>query len=308
MGDVILDALIDTAKIFPFLIIAYILIELLTYRFGDKLNNAVLSKWAPFFGGLVGIVPQCGFSVVSTELYTRRFITIGTLFAVFLATSDEAFIIMLSSPEGLKAILPVILIKLISAIVFGTLIDLVFSKRNHRLMAQAEAELEKEEQQQQESGEANEQGNSMTTQVTCGCGCCAERTKFQMFFLDPLLHSLKIIAFIFVINLVFGSIMFFVGEENVIDFLQSSKVFAPVFASLVGLIPNCASSVIVTELYLLGGLDFASLVAGLCANVGVGSIILFKNLKLKESILIIISLFAISLLIGYLLMLFKVTF
>lgn len=298
MLDVLLDALIDTLKVFPFLFIAYILIEIFSYYFSDRLSNGIISKWAPLFGGLIGIIPQCGFSVVTAELYARRFVTIGTLFAVFLATSDEAFLILITDTEvGIKALLPVIIIKLISAIILGTILDIIFNKRNKTLMQQAEKELESQELQ-----------DTTENSVGCGCSACKTQNKWQMFLLSPFLHSLKIVAFILIVNLIFGSLMFLIGEDNVTNFLQSSTAFAHIFSALVGLIPNCASSVIITELYLLNGLNFASLVAGLCANVGVASLVLFKNAKLKEAITIMISLFVISIAIGYLLMLFKVNF
>ncbi len=340
MWDVLLDALIDTLKIFPFLIIAYILVEIFSYYFSSKLENGIMSKWAPVFGGLLGIIPQCGFSVVSADLYTRRFITIGTLFAVFLATSDEAILVLISSPEGIKALIPVIIIKLISAIVIGVLIDIIFTKRNKRLMSkammmqsqgvvaggnQAEA-LSGVEKNKDANVNADmsavvavggENGDINNTNIDvsnlehgCGCGgCCGEsKNKWIQFLLMPFLHSLKIIAFILVINIVFGLIVYFIGEDNVINFLQSSTAFAPLFSALVGLVPNCASSVIITQLYILDGLNFASLVAGLCANVGIASLILFRKAKIKEAIIIIASLFVISVAIGYLLMLLKISF
>ncbi|MGN1227251.1 MAG: putative manganese transporter [Christensenellales bacterium] len=305
MLDVLLDALIDTLKIYPFLLIAYILVEVFSYYFSDRLSNGIISRVAPVFGGILGIIPQCGFSVVSAELYTRRFITIGTLFAVFLATSDEAILILVTSAEGLRALIPVIIIKLISAIVLGVLIDIIFTKKNRRLMAKAEEEALKEEQ-----AESVEVGQLVDGEElpTCGCSACKAQSKWEMFLLYPFLHSLKIIAFILAINVVFGMIVYFIGEENVINFLQSSTAFAPIFSALVGLIPNCASSVIISQLYVLGGLNFASLVAGLCANVGIASIVLFRNIKAKEAIIILASLFVISVLIGYLLMLLKISF
>ncbi|MBQ8749802.1 MAG: arsenic efflux protein [Clostridia bacterium] len=295
MLHVLEHALIDTLKIFPFLIIAYILIEVFTYFLSDKLNNGILSKWAPLFGGLLGTIPQCGFGVVSAELYTRRFITIGTLFAVFIATSDEAILVLIASPEGLKALIPVILIKLVLAIVVGVLLDVIFAKRNKRLMEKADEELE-EELEDCEDVQA------------CSCCACKPESKWEIFLLNPLIHSLKILAFIFAVNIVFGTIIHFVGEDNVVNFLQSSSAFGPLISALVGLIPNCASSVIISQLYVLGGLNFASLVAGLCANVGVASLVLFRKIKIKEAILIIVSLFAISIAIGYLLMLFNISF
>lgn len=340
MWDVLLDALIDTLKIFPFLIIAYILVEIFSYYFSSKLENGIMSKWAPVFGGLLGIIPQCGFSVVSADLYTRRFITIGTLFAVFLATSDEAILVLISSPEGIKALIPVIIIKLISAIVIGILIDIIFAKRNKKLMSKAmmmqsqvvvagenQAEVllcdEKNKDANENAdmsavvsvGVENADSNNANIDVSnlehgCGCGgCCGEsENKWVQFLLMPFLHSLKIVAFILVINIVFGLIVYFIGEDNVINFLQSSTAFAPLFSALVGLVPNCASSVIITQLYILGGLNFASLVAGLCANVGIASLILFRKAKIKEAIIIITSLFVISVAIGYLLMLLKISF
>ena len=343
MWDVLLDALIDTLKIFPFLIIAYILVEIFSYYFSSKLENGIMSKWAPVFGGLLGIIPQCGFSIVSADLYTRRFITVGTLFAVFLATSDEAILVLISSPNGIKALIPLIIIKLICAIIVGVLIDVAFARRNKRLMAKFMPQ-NAVETKNSGNGLGNNQSNLNTNEnlnktltgnaseavanssINCnnggntsvkglsnccgGCACCHTENgnKWVQFLLVPLLHSLKIVAFILVVNVVFGLIVYFIGEDNVVNFLQSSTAFAPLFSAMVGLVPNCASSVIITQLYILGGLNFASLVAGLCANVGIASLILFRKAKIKEAIIIIASLFVISVAIGYLLMLLKISF
>lgn len=306
MWDVVLEAVIDSLKMFPFLLLAYILVEVFSHYFSSKLENGIMTNTAPVFGGLLGIIPQCGFSVVSAELYTRRFITIGTLFAVFLATSDEAILVLITSPEGLRAVIPLIAIKLVSAIVIGLLIDVIFERRNKRLMTEANNQSQSSSNEQILEDVDREVGEN----VHCDCCCYCEKSagKFETFILKPFLHSLKIFAFILVMNILFSVIVFYMGEDNVVDFLQSSIVFAPLFSALVGLIPNCASSVIISQLYILGGLNFASLVAGLCANAGVASLILFRKIKLKETLSIIFAIFAISVAIGYLLMLLKVSF
>lgn len=281
MKEILLDALKDTLIIYPFLLIAYILIEVITFFCKSKMQKCLQSKGAPVFVSFFGMIPQCGFSVLSAELYNKRMITIGTLFAVFLATSDEALPILFSNSDGLKVVLPVLLIKLVVAILFGLIIDLIFRKRNQKMMAQDEQIVIKD--------------------YSCGCDHHhEEESVFERIFLHPFLHSLKIFAFIFVINLIFGIIVALVTEQKLIEFLQSSSIFAPLIAVLVGSIPNCASSVIISEIYILGGIDFASLVAGLCANVGIGAVVLFKDkTKIKESAIILLALMGMSVFVGY---------
>lgn len=283
--DVLLDSLIDTAKILPVLFIVYFLIEFLEYKNVFRFENSKLlkGKASPVMGALFGSVPQCGFSVVSAELYSERKISIGALVAVFIATSDEALPIMISNYKSIPALIVLILTKIIFSIIVGYITMLLYGKF-----------FEKKIQPTTHEETSHEHGEHLHA-------CCnhdLEDTKFD--WKHPLIHCLKITLYIFVINVIFGTILMFVGEDNLIAFLNSSKVFQPLFAILIGFIPNCVSSVVITELYLMGGLSFGSIVAGLSVNAGIGLIVLLKeNKNKKENFFIILSLVLSSLIIGY---------
>ena len=288
MGEELLHVLehafIDSIKIFPFLLIAYIIIELIEYYASNKMQKTLSGKSAPLFGALFGLVPQCGFSVVAADMYSKRMITMGTLMAVFIATSDEAIPLMLANPDSARMLLPLLLIKLVFALLVGYLIDFVLKSKIQRLISNVSEEHH--------------------------TGCChheieGKRNKWVELLVHPLMHSLKILAYIFIFNLIFGLIIMWVTEDALINFLQSSSIFAPFIAGLIGLIPNCASSVILTELFIMNGIDFGALVAGLCVNAGLGMVFLFKNNKnLKENLFIISMLYVLSVALGYVIMLF----
>ncbi|MDE7453235.1 MAG: arsenic efflux protein, partial [Clostridia bacterium] len=222
-----------------------------------------------------GIIPQCGFSVMAAKLYDRGLIKTGTLLAVFLATSDDDLIILLSSGTPAKVIMPIILIKMIVGVGFGYLVNAMFSREK---VAAAEAE------------EIH----------AYSCGREHEgKSNLNVFLIEPLLHTLKIALFLFLVNLVFGFVIQAVGEDKISSLIVGGAYFQPFITSLVGLIPNCASSVILTETYIRGGIAFGSCVAGLCCNAGVGLVILFKNTKkIKRNLLFTLALYLISVATG----------
>ncbi len=280
--DVLLDALIDTAKILPVLFAVYYLIEILEFKFAKKIANNKLLKGnaSPVFGALVGSIPQCGFSVVSTDLFSDGIISVGALIAVYIATSDEAIPIMLSNFDTLPMMCLLIAIKIVYAIVIGylslALYKVIFKNKKTKLVDEEEIEIHD--------------------------GCCHHHVESNQFdWLHPLMHCLKIALFILIINILFGLIVYFVGTENISKFLLSNTYLQPLFAVIVGLIPNCASSVVLTELFIMNnGLKFGALVAGLCVNAGLGLIMLIKtNKNVKENIFIISVLIISGLILGY---------
>lgn len=279
--DVLLDSLIDTAKILPILFLVYFLIELLEYKNIFKFENSKLlkGKASPVMGSLFGSVPQCGFSVVSAELFSEKKISIGALVAVFIATSDEALPIMLSNYKSIPALLCLMLTKIVFSIIVGYLTMFLYGK------------LFKNKPQSTTNASHEEHIHA----------CCNHDMEDNIFdWKHPLIHCIKISLYILVINIIFGTILMFVGEDNLIAFLNSSSVFQPLFAIIIGFIPNCVSSVVITELYLMGGLSFGSIVAGLSVNAGIGLIVLLKeNKNKKENIFIISTLLISSLIIGY---------
>lgn len=287
---VILEALMDTAKILPILFVVYYLIELVEFKNASKLHKSKLlkGKASPVAGAVLGCVPQCGFSVVSTDLFSKGKLSVGALIAVYIATSDEAIPLMIANPKSIGWMFALLGIKLLFAILIGYLSIALFRivfKSNHQ-------EIEHEEHNHSEVEEEPEVHG----------GCCKHHVETKSFdWVHPMLHCLKISAFILIINILFGMIThIWVGEDRLISFLNHGKYIQPVLAVLIGLIPNCASSVVLTELFLLKGLTFGSLVAGLCVNAGLGVIMLLRqNKKWKVNLFVISMLIIPSLLLGY---------
>lgn len=286
MAEVILDAFKDTLIVFPFILIIYILIEFLENATSiTKSRKALQGGLAPLIGAVTGIIPQCGFSVMAAKLYDRGLIRTGTIVAVFLATSDEALIILLGnsalSATAAQSILPLILIKLAVALLFGYLINFLLSGEKLQEVAPAEEELHSHDH-------------------AYSCGREHEgKSAVRVYFVDPLLHALKITLYLLIVNLVFGFIIEAVGEDKISAGLIGGPYFQPFITAAIGLIPNCASSVIITSAYVQGGIMFGSCVAGLCTNAGLGLVVLLKNTKkLKRNILLIITLYLIAVVVG----------
>lgn len=284
MWDAIWDALKDSLIAFAVIFCIYIIIELVENKVSNKLQKT--RKFSPVFGALFGLIPQCGFSIVATDLYAKRHITVGTLLAMYIATSDEALPILLSNPDKMIYVLPLIAVKFILAFGFGYLVDLFYKKST--------VEVHHHEEVCDDSD-----------QVEVHDGCChhhieGERKTVKDIIVHPLLHSLKIFAYILAINLIFSLTLYFVGEDVIVNFLQSSKYFSPLFACLVGLIPNCASSVIISELYLMNGIGFGACLGGLTCNAGLGIMMLFKeNKNKKENFTILALLVGFAIIVGY---------
>ena len=301
-------AFVDSIKVLPILLLVYIIIELIEYKHARKFENLKFlnRRYSSVFGALFGSVPQCGFSVVATDLYSKRKLNVGTLIAVYIATSDEAIPIMLSSVKSLKVLIPLILLKISIAILIGFVSQILFdklftiNKNQHIGLTTKSVELKHNENHKHEHDEEEHHHEQLHK------GCCnhgIEDVKFS--WKHPIWHSLKIFITILIINIVFGLIIEFgfKGEENLAEFLTKNSIFwlQPLLAMLIGFIPNCASSVVLTELYLLNGLSFGALLAGLIMNAGLGLILLIKqNKNIKENIFIISILTITSLVFGYL--------
>lgn len=295
---VLLHSLIDTAKLLPILFVVYFLIEFLEYKNVFKFEKSKLLKGSasPAFGSLVGSIPQCGFSVISAELYSKRKISVGALIAVFIATSDEALPIMISNYKSIPALLCLLLSKIVFAILVGYITMFLYSK----LFKEPKIHSHDEHDHHEDHDEHDEHNHNEEhiEHVHACCNHTLENEKFN--WKHPLIHCIKISLYIYLINVLFGTIIMFVGEDKLVSFLNSSKIFQPLFAILIGIIPNCVSSVVITELYLMGGLSFGSIVAGLSVNAGLGLIVLLKENKNKrENLFIILSLLISSLIIGY---------
>lgn len=274
MWDAILDSLIDTVKLIPFLLITYIIMEFIEHKTSHKTKDAIKKSghFGPLIGGILGVVPQCGFSAAASSLYSTRIITLGTLIAVFLSTSDEMLPILISEAVDVRIILSILGIKLVIAVIVGFIIDLFFRKKF-------------------ETSEDEPEIKDLCEHEHCHCE--------HGIFKSALKHTINITLYIFIISLLLNIIIYFIGENNLAHILNSTPIIGPIIASLVGLIPNCASSVIITQLYLSKVLNFATMIAGLLVNTGVGLLILFRtNKDLKENIKITVLLFAIGVIFG----------
>lgn len=248
---IFLDTLTDALKMLPFLFAAFCLMELLEHHAGEKLSRffARAGKAGPAVGAVLGCVPQCGFSVLSANLYAGGVITLGTLCAVFLSTSDEAVLLLAATPSAAPDILKLLLAKVLIGVATGYLVDFLFRKK-------ADSAL---------------QLKDLCDHEHCGCH------EHGGILRPALLHTAKMFGFVFLITLVLNFLVEFLGHERLETLLLYDSVFQPFLTALFGLIPNCAASVLLTQLYLEGALQFGAVVAGLCTGAGAGLLVLFRE-------------------------------
>lgn len=271
---VLADAAVDTAKMLPFLFGVYLLIEYFEHKASDRLPNLLrkLGPFGPIGGAALGCIPQCGFSVAASNLYSGRLISLGTLIAVFVATSDEAVPILLSHPEGAKKILPLIGIKIIIAIAAGIAVDLIVRLTKGRRNEEAEPYRD----------------------LCEDCGCDEHGVVYS-----AIMHTVKITVFVFAASLILGLGIELLGEDSIKRILMTDSPLQPFITALIGLIPNCAASVVLTDLYAAGSLSFGSVIAGLSTGAGLGLMVLFKaNKNLKENLSVAAALYLIGALAG----------
>jgi len=256
----------ETIKLIPFLFIAFIIIEFIEHKLSKK-NEKILKesgKFGPLLGGLLGLIPQCGFSVLATNLYITRIISLGSLISIYLATSDEMLIILIADKAPLPLIITILAFKLVIGVICGYIIDLLCRKR-------------KNEHHIHELCEHDE------------CHCEEENI-----FISSLKHTLKTTLFIFISLLIVNIIFHNWGEAYLSKLLLKNNIVSPLISSLIALIPSCGSSVIITELYLLNQISFGTLISGLLTNSGIAIMLLFKNNKnIKENITILLTIYSI---------------
>ena len=281
--EIFIDAFIASLKVLLIAIVFYIILSFFETKLSKHLDKR--HKTAPLFGALSGLIPQCGISVVASDLYVKEHITMGTLLAVFLACSDEAIPIMLSDGDKFVLILPLIICKLIIGFAVGYLVDYLYRK-NREIVSKHHEHCHHTEE--------------------VHIGCCGHEidndhtSKWRKHLWHPLLHSLKLFCYVLIINLLFGVLVGWIGEDKIMDFLSANKYLSPLVAVLIGLIPNCASSVIITELFLLGGIGFGAALGGLSVNAGLGVFYLIKQEKNHKKVLVIVSILVlVSILTGY---------
>ena len=273
--DVLLDALFDSGLVFAFVFIFHVLLSFIE----DHLSNFLTKhrKVSTLFGSLFGIIPQCGTSVLASDLYLGRYITMGTLTAVFLSCSDEALIVLLTHPtEKTIMVLPLIGLKFLIGFLIGFMVD-VFYKNQEIINPKENLE-----------------------DVTCSNHRHHGDVKIHKHLIHPLLHSLEIFAFVFVINFSLGLIIESVGKESFMSYMTSNRYLAPLFTSVIGIIPNCVSSVLISELYISNSIPFGALLSGLLMNAGLGMMVLLKNKStLKKTGIIFLICFITSIVFGY---------
>ena len=272
MIDIILDTLIDSLKLLPFLFIAFLIIELIEHKLNKQTKELISKsgKVGPLIGSLLGLFPQCGFSVMATNLYVTRIITLGTLISIYLATSDEMLPIMLSQKIALIEIVKLLGIKFICGIIWGFIIDLLLNKKSKKENINYEI--------------CNEDH----------CNCHEEGV-----IKSTLIHTLKTLLFIMLVSFLLNILLHFIGEDSLSKLFLKNSIFGPFISSLIGLIPNCGSSIVITELYLNGALSLGSAMAGLLTGSGVAILVLFKeNKDIKENITILSLLYGLGVISG----------
>ena len=365
MLEVIKDVLIDSIKLIPFLFITYLIMEYIEHKMGEKTKNAIQKsgKFGPLIGGILGAFPQCGFSVSATNLYSGGVITLGTLIAVYLSTSDEMLPIMISESVEPSRILKIIGIKVIIGIFAGILIDIIFNlikKTNQKKLIKSninnnetnfevleenkdnktnselikknkDNEINSEVLKENKNNETNsevlkenknnkinlnkkrkeniiqEKRDNTTIENLCEeehCHCNENGV-----VKSALKHTLNIFFYILLITFIIDTIVYFIGEDKLSSFVLKNKLIGPFITSLIGLIPNCAASVIITNMYLENVISTGSLISGLLTGAGVGLAVLFKTNKhkFKENIGIVFLIYFIGVISGIIIELLKIT-
>lgn len=278
--DVILDTLIDGVKLLPFLFLTYLAMEYIEHKVSGKTKAAIKKsgKAGPLIGGVLGAFPQCGFSTAASNLYAGKVITVGTLIAIYLSTSDEMLPVMLSEKISVTLIIKIILTKVVIAVIAGLVIDFVIRK-----IRKPEITLDKI--------------GHMCDHDHCHC----EKSIFK----SALKHTVVIFGFILGISFILNVIIMFIGEDTIAGLILNRPVIGPLISGIVGLIPNCAASVVITQLYINGVMSFGSMMAGLLPGAGVGILVLFKeNDNLKENLKILGTIYAIGVICGIVIDLF----
>lgn len=277
MLEIIEHTLKDSIKLIPFLFITYLLMEFLEHKTSSKINKTInkSGKYGPLVGGILGLLPQCGFSVMATNLYMGRIITIGTLITIYLTTSDEMLPILISENVDIGVIIKILAIKLLIGVISGIMIDIIFNLKN-------------------KGKEIEEEHVDFCEHEHCHCE--------EGILKSAIHHTISIFAFIVLITFILNLAIHNIGEEKLSSMIMNNKIVGPMIAGVVGLIPNCASSVIISQLYIEKVISSAIMISGLLVNAGVGLLVLFRvNRNLKENIKITAILYGIGVISGILL-------
>lgn len=285
--DILLDAFIDTLRLVPFLFVTYLVIEAIEHKASGKTEELIKKAGVagPLIGALVGIFPQCGFSAAASTLYAGRIITLGTLIAVYLATSDEMLPILLAEQADIAIIGAIMVSKLVIGVIMGFVIDALYRIVRHGKRDKIDI-------------------HHMCEHDHCGCG--EEKGGILR---SAAVHTLHVALFVFLITLVINALIELIGENTLAAFLDAQPILSVIAAATIGLIPNCAASVVVTELFLEGTISTAAMMAGLLVSAGVGLLVLFRaNTSAKQNIGILALLWAVGVLWGLIFLAANITF
>lgn len=282
MKEVLLDTLLDAIKIIPFLFVTFLLMEYIEHGFTKKGKEKIkkAGNLGPFFGSLLGAVPQCGFSVMATNLYVTRIVTLGTLISIYLSTSDEMLPILISQKCSFSIIIKILLIKVLIGMLAGFIIDFIIRKKTKS---------------------SNYEIKKFCDEEHCDCEHGIIKSSIK--------HTFNILIFIIVITLLLNLGFYYFGNDNIEKLFLKDSSFSPFISSLIGLIPNCGASVILTELYLNNVISFASVIAGLLTGSGVALLVLFKiNKNVKENVKILLTVYFIGALSGVIIEIIQMLF
>ena len=290
MPDWLCDAILDSFHILPLLFIVFFIIELIEFFYSEKINSFMKNseKSAPLIGSLAAIIPQCGFSVIASTLYIRRFITKGTLIGIYLATSDEAIPILLANPTHTHLVVPVVGLKLFIGILAGYLIDFILKDKKYiPIVEEADSD------------------NDLHADEGCCHHSVSHRRKRELIY-HPLKHTFNIFIFILLITILLNFVLAVYAEHSVLHLLLGKvKVLEPIITAFVGLIPNCAVSIALTMLLIKGSISFGAVISGLLSNAGLGILVLCRhNENYKDTLKIISILLCISIVSGLLIQIF----
>ena len=284
MIDILMDTIVDSIKLLPFLFITYLIMEYIEHKMTEK-NKKIIQKAGkagPAIGGLLGMVPQCGFSASASNLFVAKIISIGTLIAVYLSTSDEMIPVFLSEQVPIQSIILIIAIKAVIGIVFGLIIDFVYNK------------LHKESRD-------IDIHHDICSHDSCHCDS-------ENLILSSIKHTASILFYIFIFSLVMNTLFHYVGEDRILNMAMNKPIVSQLVCGLIGLIPNCAASVIITQLYIKGLITFGAMMTGLLVGSGVGLLVLIKmNKDIKETMKIIGLLYFIGVISGIIINLLNIS-
>lgn len=270
MLEIILEAVIDTLKLVPFLFIAFLIIEFIEHKMSDKSKKIITKsdKFGPIIGSILGIIPQCGFSSLATNLYVTRIISLGTLISIYLSTSDEMLPLLLSENVSMNIIITILLIKVFVGMFFGFLIDFFLRKKEKVSI-----------------------NYDICDEEDCNCS--------HGIFISSIKHTFNILTFILVCNFIINILFEYLGHDYLSKLFLKNSLFSPFVTSLIGLIPNCGSSVVLTQLFINDAISMSALISGLLTGSGVATLVLLKeNKNKKESLFIILLIYLIGVISG----------